>query len=133
MLLLFEQLINTVLLGFLGVVLDLSQSQVIDDHVVHGVGLKVDVEANYLEMIVLWEGHEIAAPLRLLGANESVTADATDAICIFRTDNRLMRVPQEIAALETFLVGAQGEVLDSLDILSHVIEIADVSGIELLS
>ena len=66
--LLAEEVVNTVLSGLCGVVLDLTESYVVNEQGVHSLGGVGVVETYHVKVVVLGESHQVASPFRLLWA-----------------------------------------------------------------
>ena len=67
--LLAEEVVDTVLSGLCGVVLDLTEADVVNEQGVHslwGVGV---VETYHVKVVVLGESHQVASPFRLFWAH----------------------------------------------------------------
>ena len=75
-----EEVVDTVLPGLCGVVLDLGEADVVHDQGVHVHGRVTVVETNHVEVVVLGEGHEVSTPLGLLGSNQSIVIRPCDAL-----------------------------------------------------
>jgi len=127
-----KQVIHTVLSCLNGVVLNFLQPQIVRDEIESGVGKVAWIEANDLQVIMLREGNEVAAPLCLLGANKAVIAVPTDRR-FWATYNEFMWGSQEITALKAFFVCAERVVVDTWDILGYIIKVLDVHRCKFLS
>ena len=72
-LVLFEEVVDAVVFGFLGVVLDLAHLDIVHEQVVDLVGLEVGTEASHLQVVLL-VGEQVAAPFGFLRAQDAVVA-----------------------------------------------------------
>ena len=81
-------------------------------------------------MIMLRNSQQVAAMLSLFRPHEAIVTVASDHI--FWTANyKFMWLTQEIAALESFLVRSNREIIYAMGILSNFIEICEVLGSKL--
>ena len=62
-------MVNTVLSGLCGVVLDLTEADVVNEQGVHGLGGVGVVETDHVKVVVLGESHKVASPFRLFWAH----------------------------------------------------------------
>ena len=67
--LLAEEVVDTVLSGLCGVVLDLTEADVVNEQGVHGLGGVCVVETDHVKVVVLGESHKVASPFRLFWAH----------------------------------------------------------------
>ena len=80
--LLAEEVVNTVLSGLCGVVLDLTESDVVNEQGVHGLWGVGVVETDHVKVVVLGESHQVASPFRLLWAYKPIIVWPSDAFCV---------------------------------------------------
>jgi hypothetical protein len=66
--LLAEEVVDTILSGLCGVVLDLTESYVVNEQGVHSLGRVGVVVTDHIKVVVLGESHQVASPFRLLWA-----------------------------------------------------------------
>jgi len=60
--------VYTVLSGLFGVVLDLTEADVVNEQSVHSLGGVGVVETDHIKVVVLGESHQVSSPLRFLRA-----------------------------------------------------------------
>ena len=75
-------MIDTVVSGLCGVVLDLTEADVVNEQGIHslrGVGV---VETDHIKVVVLGKSHQVASPFRLLWAYKPIIVWPSDALCV---------------------------------------------------
>lgn len=98
-------MLDAVLLGLFGVILDLCQPQVVNECRKDCVGsILSGIEAHDFEVVMLREGKEVTTPLTLLRADNAIALHAAEALSQ-GADYRVMACPKKITALKAWFVG----------------------------
>ena len=84
-----KQVIDSVHSRLALILLDLLQSEVINDKVKYSVRSVVSVETDYLQVVMLRHSQQVATVLGLLGADKSIVAHSTDLL-LGTADDKLM-------------------------------------------